>query len=150
MRASRCELGQRTFVAQPNFSRIQMARAEMSSWPRSTPCRAQVGSAWCRLCQDSPKERNASGQKFADLSRAAKGRSPIMWQIELTDQVTWWSKAMRMSPAQKKHVSAPTQDMVISPPMRAGPKIEARVQTQKYLFCRAMSLSANKSGAKRC
>src|ERR1700712_5199853 len=124
MRASRCELGQRTFVAQPNFSKIQMVRAEMSSWPRKTPCRAQVGSAWCRLCQDSPNDRNASGQKFADLSRAANGRSPIMWQIELTDQVTWWSNAIRTRPAQKKQVSAPIQDIVSRPPMTAGPKIE--------------------------
>ena len=41
----------------------------MSIWPRRTPCRAQVGSAWCRLCQVSPKDRIASGQKLAARSR---------------------------------------------------------------------------------
>ena len=120
MRASRAAFGQRTFVAQPNFSNTQITRAEMSSWPRSTPCRAQVGSAWCRLCQDSPKLSRSSGQKFADLSRAANGRSPIMWQIELTDQVTWCSNAIRTSPAQKNADSAPAQDQVIRPPRTAG------------------------------
>lgn len=30
------------------------------------------------VCHDSPIEAMASGQKFADLSRAANGRSPIM------------------------------------------------------------------------
>src|SRR5262249_24029682 len=34
--------GHRTSRTQPNFSKIQMVRAEMSTWPRSTPCRAQV------------------------------------------------------------------------------------------------------------
>ena len=47
----------------------------MSSWPRSTPCRAQVGSAWCMLCQLSPKLRIASGQKFAAL--VAGGERPL-------------------------------------------------------------------------
>jgi hypothetical protein len=43
----------------------------------------------------------ASGQKFAERSRALNGRSPIRWQIELTDQVTWCSTATRTRPAQK-------------------------------------------------
>ena len=45
----------------------------MSIWPRSTPCRAQVGSAWCRLCQDSPIDRIASHQTLPDLSRDLNG-----------------------------------------------------------------------------
>lgn len=35
--------GQRTFVAQPNFSISQIMRADESSWPRRTPWRAEVG-----------------------------------------------------------------------------------------------------------
>ena len=35
----------------------------------------------------------ASGQKFVERSRTVHGRVPIMWQIELTDQVTWCSTA---------------------------------------------------------
>src|SRR3954465_13375523 len=98
----RSGFGHRTSVAQPNFSKNQMIRADVSSWPFSTPCRAAVGSAWCMLGQLSPKLRIASGQKLALLSRAAKGRSPIMWQIELIDQVTWCSRKIRTREAQKK------------------------------------------------
>ena len=122
---------------------VELARAARRAGRRSG--RRGAGCARTRR-----SDRNASGQKFADLSRAAKGRSPIMWQMELTDQVTWCSSAMRTRPAQKKQVSAPLHDMVIRPPITAGPKIETSVQTQKYLLCRAMSLSASRSGAKRC
>src|SRR3954467_10064316 len=59
----------------------QITRALMSIWPRSTPWRAQVGSAWCRLCQDSPALRIASGQKLVERSRAANGREPMVWQM---------------------------------------------------------------------
>src|SRR6185312_8931923 len=97
-----------------------MVRAEMSNWPRSTPCRAQVGSAWWLLCQDSPKLRIASGQKFAERSREAYGRSPIMWHTELIDQVTWCSTQTRTSEAHRKAVSAPVQDQLIRPPRAAG------------------------------
>ena len=69
---------------------------------------AQVGSAWCRLCHDSPKLRIASGQKLVERSRAANGRLPIVWQIELTDQVTWCDSATRTSRAQKNAVQAPS------------------------------------------
>ena len=72
------------------------------------------------LCQDSPIDRIASGQKLADLSLARNGRLPIMWQIELTDQVTWCRKLTRTRPAQKNAVTAPHQDQVITPPSAAG------------------------------
>ena len=97
-RSSRRGVGQRTDVAQPSFSNAWITRAEMSTWPRCTPWRAQVGSAWCRLCHDSPKDRTASGQTLREWSRAANGASPIMWQIELIDHVTWCSSATRTRP----------------------------------------------------
>src|SRR3954451_6484712 len=75
--------GQRTSQTQPIFSKNRMVRAEVSSCPFSTPCRAQVGSEWCRLCQDSPWLRIASHQTLPDLSRLLNGRLPIVWQIEL-------------------------------------------------------------------
>ena len=62
----------------------------------------------------------ASGQKFVERSRTVHGRVPIMWQIELTDHVTWCSTPMRTSPAQKNAVSAPHQDQLSSPPSTAG------------------------------
>ena len=51
--------------------------------------------------------RMARGQTLAALSREANGRSPIMWQIEFTDQLAWWSSVIRTSPAQKNAVTAP-------------------------------------------
>src|SRR5690606_8219772 len=108
---------------QPNFSKNQIGRAVMSICQRPTPCRADVGSAWCRLCHDSPIDRIASGQKFADLSRALYGRSPMMWQIELIDHVTWCTTATRTRLPQKNAVSAPHHDQVTRPPMTAGASI---------------------------
>ena len=60
------------------------------------------------------------------------GRFPIMWQIELVDQVTWCSAAMRTSPAQKNAVSAPHQDQVIRPPSRTG---MVRLRIDHPTFC---------------
>ncbi len=57
----------------------------------------------------------ASGQKLALLSRAANGRSPMVWQIELIDQVTWCRTHTRTSEAQKNAESAPAHDQVIEP-----------------------------------
>jgi hypothetical protein len=47
-----------------------------------------------------PIDRIASGQKFVALPCPMKGRSPIMWQIELIDHVMWCSNPTRISPAQ--------------------------------------------------
>src|SRR6476620_4414392 len=101
-----------------------MTAAEMSICPGSTPWRAAVGSAWCRLCHDSPIESTASHQTLPDLSRLLNGRSPIVWQIELIDQVTWCSSETRTRDAQKKAVSAPCQLIDQSPPTMAGTRIE--------------------------
>src|SRR5215475_11120458 len=97
-----------------------MTRALGSSWPFSAPCRAQVGSAWCRLCQDSPNDAIASQATFLDLSRTSNSSLPKVWQIELIDQVTWCKKATRTRLPQKNAVSAPCQDQDQSPPIRAG------------------------------
>src|SRR6266567_6902005 len=121
----------------------------MSIWPRSTPCRAQVGSAWCRLCHDSPKDRIANGQKLADLSRAANGRSPIMWQIELIDHVTWCSTATRTRPAQNSAVTAPHSDHEIRPPSRVGAARLIVAHTMNESLTLRMSESATRSGANR-
>src|SRR5699024_9861046 len=99
--ARRSALGQRTLLAHPSFSKIQIVRAEISICPLSTPWRAQVGSAWCRLCQDSPKDGMASHHTFRERSRTSKFSSPMVWQMELIDQVTWCSSATRTRPAQK-------------------------------------------------
>src|ERR1700754_3238623 len=106
-----------------------MMRAEMSICPGRTPWRAHVGSAWCRLCHDSPMDSTASGQKFRDRSRERNGRLPIMWQIELMDHVTWLEIASRTSPPQKKPVITPTHDHEMSPPSTAGSNRLTATQT---------------------
>src|SRR6266700_7262057 len=97
-----------------------MTRALGSSCPFSAPCRAQVGSAWCRLCQDSPKDAIAIQDTFLDLSRTSNSSLPKVWQMELMAQVTWCSSATRTRLAQKKAVSAPCQDIPHSPPISGG------------------------------
>src|SRR5256885_606195 len=61
--------GQRTSYAQPAASSHRITRALVSISPRWTPCRADVGSAWRRLCHDSPIEGMASHQTLTDRSR---------------------------------------------------------------------------------
>src|SRR4051812_13437562 len=107
--AMRSRDGQRTSRASRSFSRTQMMRAVESSWPLRTPWRAAVGSAWCRLCHDSPIEMIASHQTLVARSRVRNGRSPIVWQIELIDQVVWCSSEMRTRLPQKNAVTAPCQ-----------------------------------------
>src|ERR1700745_284757 len=92
----------------------------MSICPLSTPCRAQVGSAWCRLCQDSPNDAMASQGTLRDLSRAMQSSLPKTWQTELIDQVTWCSRATRTRLAQKNAVSAAWNDIPHRPPIIAG------------------------------
>ena len=70
----------------------------------------------------------ASGQKFVERSRTVHGRVPIMWQMELTDHVTWCCIPTRTSPAQKKPVSAPHQDQLSNPPSTAGANRLSAVQ----------------------
>src|ERR1700761_232848 len=102
-----------------------MTRADWSIWPLSAPCRAQVGSAWCRLCQDSPKEAIASQETFTDRSRDCQSVLPQVWQIELVDQVTWCSSVTRTTLAQKNISIALCQDQTApvefqKPPITAG------------------------------
>ena len=77
-----------------------MMPAEMSSSHHFRPWTAERGKAWWLWCQDSPSENGASHQTLVDLSSMSKRRRPKMWQIEFTDQVTWWTKKMRTSPPQ--------------------------------------------------
>src|SRR5215469_15908994 len=112
---SRTSSGHLTSCTQPSFSTSQMPRAAMSIWPLNTPCLAQVGSAWCRLCHDSPNESTASHATFLDLSLASNSRTPKVWQIELIDQVTWCRNEIRTRLAHKKAISAPFHDVVGEP-----------------------------------
>src|SRR5205807_9191327 len=91
-----------------------------SSWPRSTPWRADDGKAWCALCQDSPKLSTASGAKLELRSVVSNGLRPNMWHNELVLQVTWWSTIMRTRPPQRKASSAPLRVAVTAQPIRNG------------------------------
>src|SRR5580658_4630061 len=123
-----------------------MSRAPVSIWPRSTPCLAHVGSAWCRLCHDSPKDRIASQLTFLDLSLTSNSSLPKVWQIELMDQVTWCRNATRTRLAQKNAVTAPCQDIDHRPPMRAGASSETATSAAKLREIFAIFLSASRSG----
>src|SRR3954447_20840527 len=93
----------------------------------------------------------ANGQKFAARSAVCilNGRSPYTWQIELIDQVTWCSSAMRTRPAQNNADSAPCQDQVTTPAINAGNVTDAITIGGKSLSTRLTSLSASRSGANR-
>src|SRR5579859_4558783 len=147
--AVRSTVGHRTWYAQRSRSNSQISRAVASSCPGRIPCRAQVGSAWCPLCQLSPSDGRARAQTLVARSRLWNGRSPIRWQIELTDQVTWCSTVMRTIPAQNSAVSAPVQVPVTAPPTNAGTSSEAAASGPKSRPITRRSRSATRSGANR-
>src|ERR1700744_3710266 len=129
-----------------------MTRADWSIWPLSAPWRAQVGSAWCRLCQDSPKEAMASQETFTERSREVQSVLPQVWQIELVDQVTWCSSVIRTRLAQKNASIAACQDQTAGPeaqkpPITAGAmRLKATMAGNRRLTVRTF-LSASRSGA---
>src|SRR5580704_4986997 len=118
----------------------------MSICPLSTPCRAHVGSEWCRLCQDSPKDRMASQFTFLDLSLTSNSSLPKVWQIELMDQVMWCRKATRTRLPQKNAVTAPCHDMDHRPPIRAGASSVTATSAGNRAETLAIFLSATRSG----
>jgi hypothetical protein len=65
-RASRCGVGHRTPIPRRVSRKSISAGREMSTWPRARHGQAQVGAAWCRLCQDCPEGARA----FEDLAAA--------------------------------------------------------------------------------
>src|SRR5215470_757429 len=142
--------GHRTSQAQPSCSAHLMTRALTSIWPFSAPWRAQVGSAWCRLCQDSPNDGMASQATFRDLSLTSKSSWPNVWHTELIDQVTWCSRQTRTKVAQKKAVSAPCHDSDHRPPIMAGPSSETAAQAGNVFDTRRMVRSASRSGQNFC
>src|SRR5579872_3499547 len=131
-----------------------MTRALESSWPRSAPCRAQVGSAWCRLCQDSPNEAMASQATLTDRSRDTQSVLPQVWQMELIDQVTWCSRVTRTRPAQKNASMARCQDQtpleVQKPPITAGASSVNAMIPGNQASTRRIFRSASRSGANFC
>src|SRR5215469_710485 len=123
-----------------------MTRAPVSICPRSAPCRAQVGSEWCRLCQASPKDGIASQLTFRDLSLTSNSSLPKVWQMELIDHVTWCRNATRTRLAQKKAVTAPCQDQAHRPPISAGASSDAATSAPKDWCTLTILLSARRSG----
>src|SRR5580698_8024380 len=123
-----------------------MMRAAVSIWPRSAPCRAHVGSEWCRLCQDSPKDRIASQFTFLDLSLTSNSSLPNVWQIELMDQVTWCRNATRTRLAQKNAITAPCHDQVHRPPISAGASSDTATSAGNCRETWEILRSASRSG----
>ena len=68
-----------------------------------------------------PSDRIASHHTLPDLSRLLNGRSPIVWQIELIDQVTWCSSADPDQPApEERGQRALPRPWTSRPPMTAA------------------------------
>src|ERR1700728_4545499 len=123
-----------------------MSRAAVSICPLSTPCRAHVGSEWCRLCQDSPNDRIASQFTFRDLSLTSNSSLPKVWQVELMDEITWCRTSTRTRLAQKNAATAPCQDQDHRPPMTAGAASEMMTSSVKCREILAILASATRSG----
>ncbi len=70
-----------------------------SSYQRR-PWKAERGNAWWLWCHASPREASESHQTLVERSSVAKRRAPWKWQIELIDQVMWWTKKTRTRPPQ--------------------------------------------------
>ncbi len=86
----------------------------------STPWRAQVGSTWCRLCQDSPKEGIASQLTLLERSRLLKGRLPNTWQIRVNRPGHVVHECDANNAAPEHAVRRRSHDQVIRPPMMPG------------------------------
>ena len=71
------------------------------------PWNAEVGNAWWLLCHDSPNEIRLSSHTLRLSSDDLKFRRPQKWQIELIENVTWWSRKIRIAPPQRSAVTAP-------------------------------------------
>ena len=112
-------LGQRTSGTQPNFSKARSAGRRCRSARVRTPCRAQVGSAWCRLCQLSPKDRMASGQKLRPGRLAGLERALAVHVADRVDRPGHVVQQRRPGPGRPRRtrVSAPRHDQVTSPPI---------------------------------
>ena len=97
-----------------------MIAPDGSSSQRRRPWTAERGKAWWLWCQASPREASESHQTLVEWSSVAKRRRPWKWQIELIDQVMWWTKKIRTSPPQSSPVSAPASVPVSSQPSANG------------------------------
>ena len=72
----------------------------MSSSQGLSPWNADEGKAWWLWCHDSPNEIHESHQTLRDSSLTRNRREPTKWQTELTDQVMWCSRKIRIRPPQ--------------------------------------------------
>jgi len=151
LRFSASDDGQRTSETSPPSSSNLINRAVESSCPRSTPCRAERGMEWWRLCQLSPIESTAKGAKFVarSLVRVVKGRDPQMWQAELIAKVACWRRNTLTSPAQMNAPMAPDAVPVTAQPMSVGAPREKTQRSGKSRSITTRSGSASRSGAQR-
>ena len=64
------------------------------------------------------QRRERDHQTLVEWSSVANRRAPWKWQIELIDQVTWWTRKTRTNPPQSSPVRAPASVPVSSKPER--------------------------------
>ena len=99
------------------------------------------------LCQFSPKDTTASGHRLVLWSVDPSDWRPNVWHSELIDQVTWWSRAIRTSPAHTSAIRAPTHDPEMAYPMAKGMANEASARRGNSFPISTRSRSFNMSGA---
>src|SRR5688500_2793494 len=112
--------GRRTFQAKPVSSIARITSQLKSNCHQASPWRAEVGKAWCELCQPSPRPNNPHSQLFRESSPTSYSLRPKTWQIELIDQVMWCVMKIRTRPPQTRPSSAPSHDQVTRPPISVG------------------------------
>lgn len=139
--------GQRTLVIQPRRSITEMTAALVSTWKRPTPWRTEPGSAWWKLCHDSPIDGRASHHTLRLSSLVLKGLRPTTWQIELMAKVTWCNTAIRTKLPQKNAVTAPCHDHDHKPPASGGSSMDNATQAGNARERRRMVRSRHRSGA---
>ena len=108
-RAARASASARRRPSRPSrTSRIR--RALRSICPCSTPWRAQVGSAWCRLCHDSPKRQDRQPPDVARLvaaTRTACSPIDVADRVDRPGHVVQQADADEAGPEERGHRALP-------------------------------------------
>ena len=119
----------------------------MSSSQGLSPWNADDGNAWWLWCHDSPNEIHDSHQTLRDSSLTRNRREPTKWQTELTDQVMWCRRKMRIRPPQNIACRpAPSVPPQIQPATN-GAISETATQSGNIREMKTMPRSASRSFA---
>ncbi len=125
-------VGQCTSLTHPIRSKPRISNAEVSSWPGSSPWRAERGNAWWPLCQDSPMLTTARTPTLPLRSLVMNGRRPNMWHTELMLHVAWCNTHTRTRPAQNRALTAAPRVPPSSQPRPNGRASDRRAPHREH------------------